>query len=80
MAKQFIHVDIIEREFFKSFSDDYLLVYTDKTVWSFIFIALDSLIVVFTFFPFSYFKIILALTPNLSRLFKEFCPFIYLFF
>ena len=34
MAKYFINVDIIEREFFKknSFSDCYLLVYIDKTV------------------------------------------------
>ena len=35
MAKYFINVEIIERElfFFNSFSDYYLLVYTDKTVY-----------------------------------------------
>ena len=48
---------VLKGNFFKnSFSDYYLLVYTGKTVYSFLLITLDSLRVVFPFFAFSYFK------------------------
>ena len=67
--------------FLISFSDYYLLMYTENTVESFVFISLDSLIVVFNFFPFLYFRIFRAHTCTASPLIsvmcaKNFCPFI----
>ena len=55
--------------------------YTENTVESFVFISLESLIVVFNFFPFLYFRIFRAHTCTASPLIsvmcaKNFCPFI----